>query len=357
MENNGTFHDSATGVNKPCVLVIESQSLLIYHSAPKEPLHIWRIKKLKSCVYNDGLLVLTNAQHPSQSVICSGEVAKAVYAQWIAEELPATGGNPLFVIRLMFWSGFILVSLALWVYFYVLPYAADKAVRLMPTKTEIELGDTMADKILLSSSQNDSATTYANRLIAGFRFQSPYPIKVHVIQSTELNAFAIPGGHIFVYSALIKRMSHLEQWVALIGHEQAHIKNQHALKSISRQAAASLLVASLFGDISGISTGLLSQAQSFEQLKYSRELETEADDEGLRFMALNAYNPAGMVQLLQLLKAENSAEPGIMRYLSTHPDTESRLLNVKSQLNANTKFREPSDTLKKYFARLKYCLK
>lgn len=354
MTSTGTFHNGSSATAFTCNLVVENDSLLIYLPEQENKLLIWNIKSFKTCQLNGNYLIATYGAFPHQTVECRGELAKTIYDVWSGKNVIAKvqGFNfskPILVVTVLMT---LLITLALVSYFYVLPYVGEKAASLIPIDTEVEIGNSVADKIVSSSKLNDSANFYLKKIVSKLRFNSPYKIQVTVIESKEINAFALPGGNIFVYSEIINKMDSVGQLVALLGHEQSHVNQQHSLKSICRSAAASILIATMFGDISGISAGILYQAQQFEQLNYSRTLETEADDNGLQFMFQNKINPKGMVQLLELLNEESTKMPAMMKYLSTHPETESRILNVKSQINNKNGF-ETQPELDDLFVKLK----
>jgi predicted Zn-dependent protease len=348
------FYDTFKGNELPCDLVIENNSLLIYLQDTEKTLLIWNIKSFKSCELIGLNLKAVNGQHISQTIKCSGDIAKRIYHQWLSDELPekvVNKGNAK-IVALISTLFIAIVLIILACYFYLLPYVGEKAVTLIPVETEIEIGKSLAEKIEKESQQNDSANFCMQQFVKQLKFNSLYPIKVSIINSNDINAFALPGGNIFVYSSIIKKMKSANELIALIGHEQTHVNKRHSLKSICRSAAASFLFVTLFGDINGLSAGILSQAQEFEQLNYSRDLETEADDEGIQFMIRNKVNPIGMVQLLELLNKENTEMPGMMKYLSTHPETESRVLNVKSQMTSNVVFTN-NEQLEMLFLKIK----
>lgn len=172
-----------------------------------------------------------------------------------------------------------------------------------------------------------------------------------MLKSPEINAFAVPGGNIFVYSGIVEKMGSYEELAALLGHEASHVKKRHSLKSICRSAASGLFIAAMFGDISGISAGIISQADEFRQLQYSRELETEADLEGLNVMRENNIDGQGMVRLLQLLEKEAVRMPRLMKYVSTHPETDERISVVKTNLDQTS--HASSEEMKSIFEELK----
>lgn len=247
------------------------------------------------------------------------------------------------------------VGFCFFILFYALPWIGEKASNLVPVEAEIQLGESIGEVYSRENEINDSATFYANEFVRNLDLDDTYKIDVKVIESQEINAFALPGGKIFVYSGILNKMDSYEQLVALLGHEVTHVTNRHSLKSICRSAATNLVIASIFGDLNGISAGILSQADQFKQLDYSRDLETEADNNGLAIMVENKVSPKGMLNLLKLLKEEGAEMPQFMKYLSTHPDTDSRISNISSNPDSKKAF-DKNAKLEKLFVKLKRCL-
>ncbi len=219
--------------------------------------------------------------------------------------------------------------------------SAEKAVVLVPVETEISLGESITENLTGESTTNDSVNYYLEKFVSRLDLDKTYPIKVRVIVSEEINAFAIPGGNIFIYSGLLEKMESPEELVALIGHEVTHVTERHSLKSILRSVASSLLFTVLLGDASG----LVSQADQFKQLDYSRELETEADKNGLAIMVKNGMQPDGMIRLLQILKKESEETPQLMKYLSTHPETEERIKSIEGLAKSKLEFEGDTELL------------
>lgn len=226
-------------------------------------------------------------------------------------------------------------------YVYVLPWAAEKAIVLVPVETEIALGESITENLTGEAMTNDSVNFYLEQFVKQLELDKTYPIKVKVLLSEEINAFAVPGGNIFIYSGLLEKLESPEELVALIGHEVTHVTERHSLKSIMRTLASSLLFTILLGDASGIA----SQADQFKQMDYSRELETEADKNGLDLMVKNKVQPDGMIRLLQILKKENEETPQLMKYLSTHPETEERIKSVEALAQSQPEFEKDSRLL------------
>jgi predicted Zn-dependent protease len=238
----------------------------------------------------------------------------------------------------------------------LIPWLGEKATLLVPKHTEIELGASIAENLKQTEEINVASSKLLNQFIDSLYVKESYPINITVVNSPTVNAFALPGGHIFVYTGIIDKMKNYNELVALLSHEITHVTHQHSLKSLGRSAATSIFISGLFGDISGISAGILDQASQLKQLRYSRELETEADQHGVDFMIKYKVSPDGMISLMQILDAEGEKQDGFMNYLSTHPETKERINTLKSNDRIRTNFKE-NQSLKAIFSDIKQSIK
>ncbi len=165
---------------------------------------------------------------------------------------------------------------------------------------------------------------------------TPYQYKFFVIDLPVPNAFAIPGGYIFIYRGLIEMMSSEGELASIFAHELAHIQARHIQRQIddskvlSIATVAGMLAAILLGGGSAgpaIAAGSAAASQSVA-LGYSREHEMEADQLGFRYLCAANYDPADMVSVMrkmgQLTWMTGSGKAP--SYLSTHPDTNERVL-------------------------------
>lgn len=326
--NTGTYHNTLTEQTITCDLILQEEALYLYLQDGNKSLVIWDLRSLASVQWNGATLRIVKDAKGRESLQCSGDIARAIDSarQRTAGTPKRERSSP--VPGIIFGSLVLSVlAICLLCYFFLLPWAAEKSVELVPESLEITIGDEMS-KAYTGQAKEDSATWFANRFVHKLKLDNTYPLRIYVIGSPEINAFALPGGNIVLYSGILNKMDNYEQLAALLGHEVTHVAHRHSLKSIARSAASGLLIASVLGDMSGISTAILSQADQFRQLDYSRELETEADENALQTLKKNQINPRGLLQLLELLKAESVAEPGMMKYLSTHPDTQARIDHV-----------------------------
>jgi len=162
-----------------------------------------------------------------------------------------------------------------------------------------------------------------------------YDYQFFVIDKPDVNAFAVPGGYVFVYRGLIEILHNEGELAAIIGHELAHVQARHVERRM--QQGKVLNIATIIGTLAGaflglggnaasaIMMGTMAGAQTM-QLKYSRENEEEADELGFRFLCDAGYDPINIVNAMQALSQHRFPNTSrIPSYLSTHPDTGERI--------------------------------
>lgn len=328
-----------------CDIHYNEQEIQIFPEG--KTLLIWKLSSLIEINFNANQAEYIHKNTAFPKLTLFGKIAQEVHHQWSIQN------DPTFIskqnkagakgAKLFIFLSLTIIAVIIGLYFIIVPIIAESAAESFPIETEIQLGSKMAAIYDSQAQKNDSANFYLKKFIDALKIDCPYPLSMQVIESEDINAFAVPGGHMFIYSGLLNRMKHYEELVALIGHESSHVSKRHSLKSIFRSSASSMAIALVIGDISGISAGLLSQADNLNQLGYSRELETEADLEGLKLMQARQINPSGMIGLLKiLLEASGEVDP-TLKYLSSHPDTKDRIDEVKKNLNLKKDWNENSE--------------
>ena len=333
MRVNGHYSEHGGAAPQPCAIVVAGHRLYLYIG---DRLLIWNLKD--SFLERRGSVLVV--RKGEESLECDGDIAAQVEhslalaaGAYTKEKFKWKSVHSFFLLL-----GLMIVVGSLFVYFFAVPWLAEKAAVYVPHDIEVQLGEKIAETFTAGTIGSDSVNYYASRFVRQLDLDTEYPVEVRVLRSDEINAFALPGGKIFIYSGLLEKMDSPGQLVALIGHELTHVTMQHSLKSILRGAASGIVLGGMVGDVGGMGTWLVSKADEFKQLHYSRELETEADDLGVALMVKNSVAPKGMLQLLSLLKAEGAETPELMKYLSTHPDTEERIRRVTANPELKLEF-------------------
>lgn len=206
----------------------------------------------------------------------------------------------------------------------------------MTVKEEKEMGDKLALEIQRTVGMINDPLIKAyideiGRRLVEEAADRRFDYHFYVVNEQEPNAFAIPGGHIFVSSGLIRFVDTEDELAGVMGHEIAHSVLRHIDKAMDRAKRLSLLTlaaiiagAFLTRNAAG-PVGAMAMAQSL-MLKYSRENEAEADQRGMQFMTGVGYDPRAMVTFLKkIYRWERAISPDIPTYLKTHPGIDERI--------------------------------
>jgi predicted Zn-dependent protease len=155
----------------------------------------------------------------------------------------------------------------------------------------------------------------------------------HTLESDVLNAFALPPGNVFVTTGLLSRLSNEAELAGVLGHEMGHITAAHVDERVSQQMLAELGLGVLGqtneSQIVNAGAQLLTQGTL---LNFSRDQESEADEQGLKYMNKAGYDPRGMLGVLRVL-VEADQGGGAPEFLSTHPDPRRRLNQAQKQID------------------------
>ena len=215
-------------------------------------------------------------------------------------------------------------------------------VNLYSLQREIALGKQAAMEVEKTAKMiNDPIVTeYVNRvgqnLVRNSDAKVPFTIKV--IDSDEINAFALPGGFFYVNSGLILRADEEAELAGVMGHEIAHVAARHGTKTATKgeimQLATIPLI--LLGPGGWAGYGLyegLNLAIPMSYLKFTRDAEREADFLGLQYMYKSGYDPNAFVSFFEKIEAEERRHPGsIPKIFSTHPPTPDRVQKAQEEI-------------------------
>jgi beta-barrel assembly-enhancing protease len=217
-----------------------------------------------------------------------------------------------------------------------------KGINLYSLQREIAMGKQAAMEVEKTAKMiNDPVVTeYVNRvgqnLVRNSDAKVPFTIKV--IDSDEINAFALPGGFFYVNSGLILRADEEAELAGVMGHEIAHVAARHGTKTATKGelmqlATIPIMILVPYGAAGyGIYEGL-NLAIPMSYLKFTRDAEKEADYLGLQYMYKAGYDPNAFVSFFEKIEAEERRHPGsIPKIFSTHPPTPDRVQKAQEEI-------------------------
>ncbi len=224
---------------------------------------------------------------------------------------------------------------------------ADSVARI-PIEQDIQLGRQAAQEVpkQMAVIRNPQAQAFVDRVTNRLTAQpeaGQFPYTMGIVYDPSINAFAFPGGTMFVHTGLITAAENEDQVAGVLAHEVAHVALRHGVANMVR-AQKMQMGAGIAGALAGIflggAAGQIAQmgigfgAQSL-LLKNSRDAETEADLLGTRMMNRAGYNPIEMARFFEKLEAEMQASGGgSLEFFSNHPNPGNRVRNVEQEIQS-----------------------
>jgi len=240
-------------------------------------------------------------------------------------------------LAVVLWSLVATASLVVFAWFGV-PALASRLTPFVPVALEQRLGTAVNAQVRASldtkhagagfectaggAQARTALTKLVDRLQNAARLD--VPLSVTVVHRPESNAFAIPGGHIYVFEGLIDKASTPDELAGVLAHEIGHVAHRDGTRAILQQAGLSFLFGMLLGDFVG-GGAVIVAARTVLQSSYSREQEAAADAYGVELMRRAGGDPRALGTLLG--KIGGATEPG-MKILRDHPDTNARIAAI-----------------------------
>lgn len=211
---------------------------------------------------------------------------------------------------------------------------------LISIEEEWQLGTQLSQELAGQTRFNNDAAVnaYVERLGQRIVAATPAPFNqlpwhFHVVEDPSLNAFAIPGGHVYVNTGLIAHAENASELAGVMAHEISHVVARHTTEQISRQYGISVLAGLVLGQNPGALQQLAAQIAAGGALaRFSREAESEADELGIQAMYQAGFDPRGMAAMFRLLLAQQQGSPGrVEQFFATHPTTEQRIRDAETR--------------------------
>ena len=159
-----------------------------------------------------------------------------------------------------------------------------------------------------------------------------------IVDAKDVNAFAVPGGFIYINRGLIERTSRMDEVAGVLGHEIGHVVRRHTVKQMEKAQGANIGVtlACVLTSVcnSQVAGAAINLAGGAVFARFSRQDEAEADNEGVNNVVRAGISPVGMVTMFQKLIAERKSRPGsVEAWFRTHPLEEDRITAIQARIN------------------------
>jgi Zn-dependent protease with chaperone function len=230
-------------------------------------------------------------------------------------------------------------------YLYGVPLLAARLVNFVPPQWEEQMGDTVADQMEASLTESGDfaicdadPNSVPNRAIARFGAAalgtgSPFTLDIKVVRTDIANAFALPGGRVYFFSALLDLAESPDEFAGVLSHEIGHVVHRHAMEGLISSAGTGALVGFILGDMTGISiaAGL---GSTLIDTHFSREAESQADAYAAEVAGRMDFQPAALADLLNRIAEDDDLSKALALF-STHPLTEDRRLHMQALTHEN----------------------
>jgi predicted Zn-dependent protease len=206
----------------------------------------------------------------------------------------------------------------------------------LTTQQEVQAGADYARQInqqlpILRDQYTNQYINQLGRQIAAQADQRGIPYTFYVVNSDVVNAFAIPGGHIYINRGIIERADNVAQVAGVLAHEVAHVAHRHGIQQAQRAQNANTMLSVLYGVLLRRNPGGVEQAAvqvggTAVFAGYSREAERDADRSAVAYLMRSGYSPNGLPQFFAKMQAEQQRNPSkVEQWFATHPGTSERI--------------------------------
>jgi Zn-dependent protease with chaperone function len=287
----------------------------------------WAYADLRRADSPPCLLRITCQSGPPLARLEIRDVALAAKLESRCPEIDANLVDRRGLVRIVGWSVAASVSIVLLVLFAI-PFAADRLAPLVPQGLERRLGD---------AAELQVKTVFGNKICNNAAGQAAYDkllreaagldasVESHVLATPVPNAFALPGGKVYLFSALLAKAENADEIAGVLAHEFGHLKHHDNMRGMIYNGGTSFLIGLLFGDVTG-SSALIFASRSAVTSSYSREAERSADDLSIEVMHKLGRPTKAMGELLFRVTGREGDKS--LTILASHPLTEDRLKHM-----------------------------
>ena len=200
--------------------------------------------------------------------------------------------------------------------------------------------------------QNLEAERYLNQVgqrLLSVMGPSSFDYRFFVVENSQLNAFSVPGGSIYMHTGLMERVGSTDELAGVLSHEIIHAKGHHIARMSGPDPASLLALLGVFLGGSGQAQAAIALGQALSvtrQLSFNRQLEQEADTLGIKYMAEAGYDPKAALGFLRIIDQERVLNPvDVPPYLMSHPMSQERIANAETVIRSLNLKQRKSDLL------------
>lgn len=336
-----TYYDGLTAKRHAVEVSLHPDGLAIF-SAEGRLLTTWPYQAIRRIEGHTGAgLAVTLLPQPGSTAEPMVDIPDPAFSADLATRAPLTLTKGVSERRerraVVFWAIAAVISL-LGLAFYGLPAIAGRLAPLVPAGAEIRLGAAMDPEIRRTFGGETGIKTCSApegvQALAGLvgRFEASadlhLPLKVVVLNHSLVNAFALPGGYVYVFNGLLQKARSPDELAGVLAHEIGHVKLRHGLRSVIQAGGLGFLLGTVFGDFAG-GTAIILASRSLMQSAFSRDSERQADHFAVDLMLKAGGDPMGLARFFTNAAV---ADPGNLSWIASHPANAEREQAIRDAL-------------------------
>jgi Zn-dependent protease with chaperone function len=327
-EWSGFYYDGRTAARESVTLTLEGNRLRIRRADGTTMLWPLSLVRQTQGGYSTEQVRLEFGDEPAEALLVNDPTfaAEIREASPVARRAVRRQWKTAHIVGLSAVALVIVVGLYVWAAPAGAVWAADR----MPKSWEVSMGRSFVehleryDRVCANADSVPELRAIVTRLTDAGPGEK-YRFHVIVVRDSSINAFAAPGGFVFLFSGLVNAAKTPEELAGVLAHEIQHVTLRHSTRSLLREVPLRFALFSVTG--SGEATA--NTVASLGALTFRRSDETEADREGMRLLQAAGVDPSGMVSFMRTLHAEHGDAPRFVRYLSSHPRTADRIAELE----------------------------
>lgn len=238
----------------------------------------------------------------------------------------------------------LFVFFGLWFTFSSVDWMGIFRVEKISRKTEKKLGDLVWDFYKKSKSEitDKNLVTPIDSLVQAICKANNIEtsrLKLHLIKSEEVNAFALPDQHLVINSGLIESCKNESELSGVIAHEIAHMQSHHVMKKLVKEMGLTAILSISTG---GVASDMVKEiVQLISSSAYDRKLEKEADTKAVDYMVKTGINPFPFADFMERMAEKDEDNPSYFKWISTHPESLERAKYIRELAQKKSKEYKP----------------
>ena len=352
-QTDAIYYDGKSSIRQEIKLFFDSKNESLHFVSSDEKTHIWPIKEIVFEQRPTGLYLDFGSDLIQHISIEDNNFITTLQSYRKQKGLIGWYQNLINLSSTSHWVIAIgILAIIGLCFIYVIPWIGEKSAALIPKEYDDEIGNLAWIENEYFMSIDSSKTKLLNTFAKQLNLKNTKKLKFTVVNSDQVNAFALPDGNVVVFTGIINEMKSYDELVGLLGHESSHVNNRHSIKMLCRSLSGYLFISLILGDANGVMAIIGDNVNSLQSLSFSREFEHQADFDGFDILVANKVDSRGMLNLFKRLKKHNSSI-NIPEFLSSHPVTEDRITFIHNRIKTNTFQIKENPKLKLLFQKIK----